>query len=52
MATSRQEYRPVIEPQSAAERSTSDAARGLALHEVEQTLLNIEEAIRRAHRGG
>jgi hypothetical protein len=51
MATSRQEYRPVIEPQSAVERSSSDVAREQALHEVEQTLLNIEETIRRAHHG-
>lgn len=51
MAMSRHEYRPVIEPQSVAERSPSDVAREEALHEVEQTLLNIEEAIRRAHRG-
>lgn len=51
MATSRQEYRPLIEPQSAAERSPEDMAREQALHEVEQTLLNIEAAIRRAHRG-
>jgi hypothetical protein len=49
MATSRQEYRLVIEPQSGAERSRSDVAHERALHEDEQTLLNIEEAIRRAH---
>jgi hypothetical protein len=51
MATSRQEYRLVIEPQSAAERSPSEGAREQALYEVEQTLPNIEEAIRHAHRG-
>jgi hypothetical protein len=50
MPTSRPEYRPVIEPQTAAERSPSEVAREQALHEIEQTLLNIEEAIRRAHR--
>jgi hypothetical protein len=50
MVTSRQEYRLVIEPMSAAERSSSDVAREQALYEVEQTLPNIEEAIRRAHR--
>jgi hypothetical protein len=33
------------------ERSTEQVAREAALHEVEETLLNIEEAIRRADRG-
>lgn len=51
MATSRHEYRPVVAPQTGAERSPSEVAREQALHEAEQTLLNIEEAIRRAHRG-
>ena len=51
MATARNEYQPVIEPRSATERSPEEAAREQALHEVEQTLLNIEEAIRRADRG-
>ncbi len=51
MATSRHEYRPVIEPRSGADRSPEEAAREQALHEVEQTLLNIEQAIRRADRG-
>jgi hypothetical protein len=51
VATSRQEYRPVIEPRSAAERSPEEVAREQALHEVEQTLLNIEQAIRRADCG-
>lgn len=50
MATSRQEYRLVIEPQSSAERPASDLAHEQALHEVEQTRLNIEETVRRAHR--
>ena len=50
MATSRQEHRLVIEPQPAAERSPSDVAHEQALHEVEQTLLNIEEVKRRGHR--
>lgn len=51
MATSRREYRPVIDPESTAERSADDAAQERALHEVEQTLLNIEQAIHRADRG-
>ena len=34
-----------------SERSPEEVAREQALHEVEQTLLNIEEAIRRADRG-
>jgi hypothetical protein len=50
MATARNEYRPVIEPRSVTERSPEEAAREQALHEVEQTLLNIEDAIRRADR--
>lgn len=51
MAAPRQEYRPVIEPGSTPERSPQDVAREQAMHEVEQTLLNVEEAIRRADRG-
>ncbi len=51
MATAPSEYRPVIEPPSATERSPEEAAREQALQEVEQTLLNIEDAIRRADRG-
>ncbi len=51
MGTARNEYRPVIQAQSVPERSPEDIAREHALHEVEQTLLNIEEAIRRADRG-
>jgi hypothetical protein len=51
MAAARHEYRPVIEPRSVTERSPEEVAREQALHEVEQTLLNIEEAIRRADRG-
>jgi len=51
MAALRHEYRPVIEPRSAAERSPEEVAREQALHEVEETLLNIEQAIRRADRG-
>jgi hypothetical protein len=43
--------RPVIEPDLAGGRSAAEAAREQALHEVEQTLLNIEQAIRRADRG-
>jgi hypothetical protein len=44
------EYHPVIEPDSVSERSPEEAAHEQALHEVEQTLLNIEQAIRRADR--
>jgi hypothetical protein len=44
------EYHPVIEPGSTSERSPEETAREQALHEVEQTLLNIEQAIRRADR--
>jgi hypothetical protein len=51
VATARHEYRPVIDPHSAAERSPDEVAREQALHEVEQTLLNIEQAIRRADSG-
>jgi hypothetical protein len=51
MATSGQEYRPVIESRSEMERSPEQIAREAALHEVEETLLNIEQAIRRADRG-
>lgn len=51
MSTAGHEYRPVIEPRSVAERSPDEVAREQALHEVEQTLLNIEEAIRRADAG-
>lgn len=51
MATARHEYRPVIEPSSASERSPEEVAREQAMNEVEQTLLNIEQAIRRADRG-
>lgn len=50
MATPRDEYRPVIEPRSVTGRSPEETAREQALHEVEQTLLNIENAIRRADR--
>lgn len=51
MTTARNEYRPLIEPRPVTERSPEEAAREQALHEVEQTLLNIEDAIRRADRG-
>jgi hypothetical protein len=50
-AASHNEYRPVIEPGAVAERSPEAAVREQAMHEVEQTLLNIEEVIRRADRG-
>jgi hypothetical protein len=51
MPTSGQDYRPVIESGSEMERSPEQIAREAALHEVEETLLNIEHAIRRADRG-
>jgi hypothetical protein len=51
MATSRHEYRPVIEPQQEVERSSEEVAREQAMHELEQTLLNIEQTIQRADRG-
>ncbi len=51
MATSRHGYRPVIESRSELERSPEQIAREAALHEVEETLLNIEQAIKRADRG-
>jgi hypothetical protein len=44
-------YRPVIESRSEVERSPGQIAREAALHEVEETLLNIEQAIKRADRG-
>jgi len=51
MATPEHAYRPVIDSRSEMERSPEQAAREAALHEVEETLLNIEQAIRRADRG-
>ena len=51
MATSGHGYRPVIESRSEMERSPEQIAREAAMHEVEETLLNIEQAIRRADRG-
>ncbi|PZS38723.1 MAG: hypothetical protein DLM62_12175 [Pseudonocardiales bacterium] len=50
MATPQQDYRPVIDPRSEMERSPEQVAREDALRQVEETLLNIEEAIRRADR--
>ncbi len=50
MATPQHDYRPVIDPRSDMERSPEQVAHEDALHQVEQTLLNIEEAIRRADR--
>ena len=49
--TSGHDYRPVIESRSDTERSPDQVAREAALHEVEETLLNIEQAIKRADRG-
>src|SRR6185437_3647839 len=51
MATARHTYRPAVEPRSDSERSPEQVAREEALHEVEETLLNIEQAIKRADRG-
>lgn len=45
------QYRPVIDSRSDMERSPEQIAHETALHEVEETLLNIEQAIRRADRG-
>jgi hypothetical protein len=50
MAT-RHDYRPVIDSRSGSERSPDQVAREAALHEVEEALLNIEQAIKRADRG-
>ena len=46
----RPEYQPVIESRPDTERSSEQVAREAALHEVEETLLNIEQAIKRADR--
>lgn len=51
METPNRAYRPVIDSRSEMERSPEQAARETAMHEVEETLLNIEQAIRRADRG-
>lgn len=52
MATSSEHrYRPVIDSSSDMERSSEQIAHEAALKEVEETLLNIEQAIRRADRG-
>ena len=51
MTAAGHEYRPVIEPRSVTERSPKELAREQAMHEVEQTMLNIEQAILRADRG-
>ena len=50
MTSPDREYRPVVDPTSGMERSPDQALRESALHEVEQTLLNIEETIKRADR--
>jgi hypothetical protein len=51
MAAPDRAYRPVIDSRSQMERSPEQVAREDALREVEETLLNIEQAIRRADRG-
>jgi hypothetical protein len=51
MASPDHAYRPVIDSRSEMERSPEQVAREAALHEVAETLLNIEQAIRRADRG-
>jgi predicted O-methyltransferase YrrM len=48
MAARQPEYRPVIESRSDMERTPDQVAREDALKHVEETLLNIEQAIRRA----
>jgi hypothetical protein len=50
MASPEHAYRPVIDPRSEMERSPEQVTHEAAMHEVEQTLLNIEQAIRRANR--
>lgn len=45
------EYRPVLDPDRAGlERSPDQVAHEDAMREVEETLLNVEHAIRRAER--
>jgi hypothetical protein len=51
MVSPQHEYRPVVDPRSDMERSAGQVAREAALHQVEETILNIEDAIRRADRG-
>ena len=50
MAVPQREYRPVIDSRPDMERTPEQVAREEALHEVEETLLNIEQAIKRADR--
>jgi soluble cytochrome b562 len=51
MPTPERAYRPVIDSRSDMERTPEQAAHEEALRHVEETLLNIEQAIRRADRG-
>ena len=44
-------YRPVIDSRSEMERTPEQVAREAAMRHVEETLLNIEQAIRRADVG-
>ncbi len=44
------EYRPVVDPRPVMERGPEQVAREAALHQVEETILNIEQAIKRADR--
>ena len=47
----RNDYRPVVAPNSDMDRPEEQIAHETALQEVEETLLNIEQAIHRADRG-
>ena len=51
MAARDRAYRPVIDSRSEMERSPEQVAHEDAMHEVEATLLNIEQVIIRADRG-
>lgn len=50
MAVQQREYRPVIDSRPDMERTPEQVAHEEALHQVEETILNIEQAIKRADR--
>jgi hypothetical protein len=50
MAVQQREYRPVIGSRPEMERTPEQVAHEEALHQVEETILNIEQAIKRADR--
>ena len=50
MAVPQREYRPVIDSRPDMERTPEQVAHEEALHQVEETILNIEQAIKRADR--